>query len=102
MNAPQTAQRCLAASVLAVVALALYFGVSAWPTLRSYPHIVEEHVIALTVLSVVLALNLACWLLLLLRIVFLKETGKKLVHFEKQLLTGETSAEGLAKRFQER
>jgi hypothetical protein len=102
MNAPKTAQRCLAASVLAVVALAIYCATSAWPTLRAYPHIVEKYVTALVVLSIFMSMNLACWLLLLVRIAFLKETGQKLVHFEKQLLTGETSAEGLARRFQER
>jgi hypothetical protein len=97
-----TLQRCFGASLTLVCALAIAAIARAWPILRQYPHIAytryAEPTAYLLVLSVV---NLTCWLFLLCRYVLLKETGRKLAHFEKQLTTGETVAQEIARRFQQ-
>jgi hypothetical protein len=80
----------------------VYVVKECWFLRRYWRVILDEHGIHLAVLSVVLIGNLVCAFHLLFRLLSLRETGRKLVHFEKQLLTGDSAAEELAGRLRER
>ena len=83
-------------------AAVVYVGRECWFLRRYWRFVIEEHGAHFAVLSAVLISNLACAFYLLFRFLSLRETGRKLVHFEKQLLTGDSAAEELAGRLQER
>lgn len=95
-------QRCFGASVCIVGGLVVLGTARSWQVIREYPNLIYTMyggpLLYLLSLSVV---NLTCWLFLICRFLLLKETGRKLVHFEKQLQTGQTAAEELARRFQQ-
>ena len=83
-------------------AAAVYIGKECWFLRRYWRFVIEEHGAHFAVLSAVLIGNLTCAFYLLFRLLSLRETGRKLLHFEKQLLTGDSAAEELAGRLQER
>lgn len=83
-------------------AAAVYVAKECWFLRRYWRFVLEEHAVHFAVLSVLLIGNLSCAFYLLFRLLSLRETGRKLVHFEKQLLTGDSAAEELAGRLQER
>jgi len=98
MRTPGTLQKCLATSLACVLIGTLYCGADFWPLVRRYPHLLDDCGPIACVLGV-LVLNLTTWLFILCRFVLLRETGRKLAHFEKQLLTGETVQKELSERF---
>jgi hypothetical protein len=102
MRPATTLQRCLGASLAIIGGLALTAFARSWHVLRDYPHLLLNHFAEpMAYLFGISVINLTCWLYLVCRFLLLKETGRKLLHFEKQLATGETSADELARRFQQ-
>ena len=87
-----------------VAALLLYAGAALyvvkecrflWPYWRV---MLREHGTHLLVFSALLIGNLIGAIYLVSRSLALRETGRKLVHFEKQLVTGDSVTEELADR----
>jgi hypothetical protein len=67
-----------------------------------YRHLlIERYGLAIFWFAALLFVNLFALMYLLVRKLFLKETGRKLAHVEKQLRTGETISEELTKRLKE-
>jgi len=97
-----TSNAPLRGAVLSVLVLYVGAGIyvarecrSLWPYWRV---LLTEHGPHLFVFSALLIGNLICAIYLLARSLALRETGRKLVHFEKQLMTGDSVAEELAGR----
>jgi len=61
----------------------------------------REYGLVLTIWAAVLFLNLFGWLYLASRAFFLKGTGRKLAHLEKQVRAGRSVVEDLAQRLED-
>ncbi len=61
----------------------------------------REYGVVMTVGAAVLFLNVFGWLYLASRAFFLKGTGRKLAHLEKQVRAGRSVVEDLARRLEE-
>jgi len=61
----------------------------------------EKYAATITVFCGLLFFNLFAFFYLLMRKVFLKDTGQKLAHLEKDLRTGGAVSEELARRLEE-
>ncbi|HWB83485.1 MAG TPA: hypothetical protein VG675_05065 [Bryobacteraceae bacterium] len=67
-----------------------------------YRHLlVERYAKVILVFAALLFVNLFALMYLLVRKLFLKDTGRKLAHMEKQLRTGSSLSEELSRRLSE-
>jgi hypothetical protein len=69
--------------------------------LAPYKHLIlRDHIVAIAGFVAAVFLNLFALFYLAGRTLFLKDTGRKLAHVEKQLLTGDTIVRDLSDRLQ--
>lgn len=86
-----------------VISLAVFFGLMQTCTfLIPYRAVLWSHY-SMTLIgwSTVAFVNVFAVCYLIARVLFLKDTGQKLAHLEKQLRTGRSLSEELAQRLQE-
>jgi hypothetical protein len=89
----------LAAMVLMLVT---FFVAGQLSFLAPYKHVIlREHLSVILGSLGVLFLNLFALFYLTARTLFLKDTGRKLAHVEKQLRTGDTIVRDLSERLEE-
>jgi hypothetical protein len=82
-----------------ILVLLLFFVMGRLEFLAAYKHFIFPHYLWTIVAAVVLVfVNLFGLLYQLTRSLFLKETGRKLAHVEKQLQTGDTVVRDLSDR----
>ena len=88
----------LAAMLLLVFTM---FIVGQLEVLAPYKHLIlRNHLWTVVGLMVLMFLNLFGWCYLIGRRLFLKETGRKLAHVEKQLHAGDTIVRDLSERLE--
>jgi hypothetical protein len=89
----------LAAMVLMLVA---FFVVGQLSFLAPYKHVIlRQHLAVILAVLGAVFLNLFAVFYMAARLLFLKDTGRKLAHVEKQLRTGDTIVRDLSERLAE-
>lgn len=94
-------QKCVVFTLLLFLAAGVYLFGECQPYLRYWRLVWHEHGTTLAWFVGLLFADTVCVLYLLGRWFLLQETGRKLVHYEKQLLTGESVSEELARLVRE-
>lgn len=91
----------LFAATVCLLAVLLYV-LEACTFLVPYRELIwQKYAPTITVFGAVLLINLFAFFYLLMRKVFLKDTGQKLAHLEKELRNGGAISEELARRLEE-